>query len=216
MSEETIVIPADSFPMEENVAEEVFYYAYKVDEYGNIIEAYQGIEPPEEFPYKYTSPLPRGTKILNGDPETPLTAETAAIEIEASPSALEIARADKLCFISNTAKDAYTGGFTSAATGITLIYDSQEDDQNNLKTLFIVTLSESFSTDPLYNGFVTIRAKESTNGEKSKYLHTKDQMSVLVLDLAKHISTIKDKVWELQEKTKAATTITELEGINWY
>ena len=211
--EEMPIISADSLTSAE---EKVFYYAYKTDEQGNIIEAYQGTEPPEDFGYKYEEPLPQGSYFLNGDPITPQPSPQVIPLPTPVESTLEVLKADKLLFISNTARDAYTGGFTSSATGPTLLYDSQEDDQNNIKTLFLISLSSNFSTDPLYMGYVTIRAREVAGGDKIKYLHSKKQIEVLVEDLAKHISTIKEKVWNLQDQVKAANTKESLDKVNWY
>lgn len=125
------------------------------------------------------------------------------------------AKSAKLAQVDTWTAAAITGGFTSAATGVSARYDSEQVDQDNIKTMYLASLSSAFETDVTYAGHIPIRARAEGATAKTVLLHDKAQMQTLVDDMARHIGACKKRGWEMQSAVAAATTAAELDEIAW-
>lgn len=130
-------------------------------------------------------------------------------------TALESVRAEVLDNIDKWTRTAIIGGFVSSANGSPHTYDSDDNDQDNLKLMQAVAHSERFPTHPVYQGRIPIRAVPAGKTEKTVLYLTTEQMDLLLEDLALHIGTCKLRGWELQGLAKAATTVEQLNAIAW-
>ena len=128
---------------------------------------------------------------------------------------LESVRAATMLKIDSWTKAAIIGGFVSSANGSSHTYDSDDNDQDNLKLMQAVAHSERFPTHPVYQGRIPIRAVPAGQTEKTVLYLTTEQMDLLLEDLALHIGTCKLRAWELQGLAKAATTVEQLKSITW-
>jgi hypothetical protein len=121
---------------------------------------------------------------------------------------IEELRQVKLIWVSQQVAENITDGFTSAAAGVPATYDSQEVDQDNIKTLYIASQNPSFGT-------VQVRAVVAGQNTKSILTHTPAQMQTLVSDMARHVSTCKAHGWELQAAVANATSASDLDALAW-
>lgn len=64
--ENSIIKHVEDVQKEENFSYTSPIFAYKTDDKGEIIDAYQGMNPPEDFTHIYNSPLAPGSKIVAG------------------------------------------------------------------------------------------------------------------------------------------------------
>lgn len=110
---------------------------------------------------------------------------------------------------------AITSGFTSAATGVTAVYDSTEADQQNIMLMLQAAQTADFATHPVYKGQVPIRAVPEGQFSKVVLQHNTSQMQQVVIDMALHIGACKQKGWQLQQAAAEAKTVEELERIAW-
>jgi hypothetical protein len=131
------------------------------------------------------------------------------------PEPLGDAKVKKLQEIDTWTANGITGGFISAATGESHTYDSERDDQDNIKLMHAASLGDSFESDPVYQGHVPIRAIPSGQTDKVVLMHNKAQLQALVDDMARHIGACKQKGWYLQAAVEEATTVEELTTIVW-
>lgn len=123
--------------------------------------------------------------------------------------------AEKLQIIDTWTATAITSGFTSAATGVTATYDSAEADQQNIMLMLQAAQTADFATHTVYKGQIPIRAVPEGQSSKVVLQHNAAQMQQVVIDMALHIGTCKQKGWLLQEAVTAAKTAEELESIKW-
>jgi len=130
-------------------------------------------------------------------------------------TALESVRAEVMDKIDTWTRTAIIGGFVSSASGSPHTYDSDDNDQDNLKLMQAVAHSERFPTHPVYQGRIPIRAVPAGQTEKTVLHLTTEQMDLLLEDLALHIGTCKLRAWDLQGLAKAATTVEQLNAIAW-
>ena len=128
---------------------------------------------------------------------------------------LEELKKNKLADTDRWTASAITGGFTSAATGITAKYDSTEADQQNIMLMLQAAQTADFATHPIYKGKIPIRAVLEGQTSKVVLQHNAAQMQQVVIDMALHIGTCKQKGWLLQEAVAAAKTAEELGAITW-
>ena len=128
---------------------------------------------------------------------------------------LEVTRTVKLQQVDTWTATAITGGFTSDATGATATYDSTEADQQNIMLMLQAAQTADFATHPIYKGKIPIRAVPEGQTSKVVLQHNTEQMQQVVIDMALHIGTCKQKGWLLQEAVAAAKTAEELEAIKW-
>ena len=118
------------------------------------------------------------------------------------------------------AASAYTEGFWSKATGETLFYDSEVEDQHILESLYNRVQEKDWKTTERYKGIcpagqAPIRARKEIKGVKAVYFHTKEQLIKLGKDLESHIIAVKLKHWRLQERLQVAENAQEIEQITW-
>lgn len=129
--------------------------------------------------------------------------------------ALKELKANKLQQVDTWTATAITSGFTSAATGATATYDSTEADQQNIMLMLQAAQTADFATHPVYKGQIPIRAVPAGQTSKVVLQHSAAQMQQLVIDMALHIGTCKQKGWLLQEAVAAAETVEEIDAIKW-
>lgn len=128
---------------------------------------------------------------------------------------IEKMSAEKILLIDTWTATAITSGFMSAATGTTATYDSTEADQQNIMLMLQAAQTADFATHPIYKGQIPIRAVPEGQTSKAVLQHNAAQMQQLVIDMALHIGTCKQKVWLLQEAVTAAKTAEEIDVIKW-
>jgi len=121
---------------------------------------------------------------------------------------IEELRAVKLGWVDSQVAEHITAGFISSASGVTATYDSEEVDQDNIKTLYIASQDPSF-------GAIPVRAVVSGQTAKSVLMHTPAQLQTLVSDMARHISTCKMRGWSLQSAVAQASSALELDSLAW-
>ena len=130
-------------------------------------------------------------------------------------TALESIRGEVLDKIDRWTRTAIIGGFASSANGSQHTYDSDDNDQDNLKLMQTISHSERFPAHPVYQGRIPIRAVPAGQTEKTVLYLTTEQMDLLLEDLALHIGTCKLRGWELQGDATAASTVEALRAIAW-
>lgn len=137
--------------------------------------------------------------------------------VKKSPYAptLEEVKTAKLQQVDTWTATAITGGFSSAATGITALYDSTEADQQNIMLMLQAAQTADFATHPVYKGQIPIRAVPEGQTSKVVLQHNAAQMQQLVINMALHIGVCKQKGWQLQEAVAAAETAEEMDDIAW-
>jgi len=113
-------------------------------------------------------------------------------EIGAKNKAIALAAID-----ANT-RAAIVGGFMSSASGLPHRYDSDDNDQDNLKLMQAVAHSPRFAAHPIYQGKIPIRAVPEGEAEKVILYLDVDQMDLLLEDLALHIGACKQAGWAAQ------------------
>ena len=136
-------------------------------------------------------------------------------EPEPSEPTLEELKNAKLQQISAWTAAAIIGGFISDSMGAVYTYDSEKEDQDNIRTMHAASLSPNFESDEIYQGHIPIRAIPAGQTEKTILLHNKTQMQALIDDMARHIGNCKKNGWQLQEKVAAAISVDELAASVW-
>ncbi len=129
--------------------------------------------------------------------------------------AISVLRAEKLQQIDTWTATAITSGFTSAATGITAVYDSTEADQQNIMLMLQAAQTADFAIHPIYKGQIPIRAVPEGQTSKVVLQHNAAQLQQVVIDMALHIGVCKQKGWQLQAAVAEAETAEKLEAIEW-
>lgn len=128
-------------------------------------------------------------------------------------STLAQAQSGALTEIDTAAATAYVSGFTSAASGTTLSYDSDGYTQTAIQTTAVTAAaSETQFTAQFPDGF-PIRAKPSADAAKEIIHLTAAQVIVLASDWIARYKTVKAQVWALQEEVNAATTMAAVQAI---
>lgn len=124
------------------------------------------------------------------------------------------AKAVKLQEIDSWTKAAIVGGFTSSAGGENALFDSDENDQQNLQIMLNASKSPDFETSE-YQGIIPIRGIPNGEVAKKIYYLNAAAMQQLSDDLARHIGSCKLRGWALQEATAVAQSKEELDAIVW-
>ena len=136
-------------------------------------------------------------------------------EYQAPALDLEQVRLQVLEKIDAWTRKAIVGGFDSSANGLPHRYDSENNDQDNLKLMQAVSHSVRFATHPVYQGRIPIRAIPAGQSKKTVLYLDTNQMDLLLEDLSLHIGACKVEGWRLQGKAAAAETVEALEAIAW-
>lgn len=153
---------------------------------------------------------------------TPLTYEEY-IPPEDQPTIDQLRQA-KLDELNKAAANAYISGFSSAASGTSLWYDSDADTQNVINRQFLIALSSPtvYSSTHFFVGVpvgvTPVRARpQSTDSDSAKTIQLlgASQMVQLGNDLATAWAGVKDTLWSLQAKVYAAMTLADLDAITW-
>lgn len=142
------------------------------------------------------------------------TAEEIQQHLNPAKSTKEL-KTIKLQQIDTWTATAITSGFTSAAAGITAVYDSTEADQQNIMLMLQAAQTPDFATHPIYKGQIPIRAVPEGQSSKFVLQHNTSQMQQVVIDMALHIGACKQKGWQLQQEVAEAETVEELDHIAW-
>lgn len=111
-------------------------------------------------------------------------------------------RAAALAKIDADTRAAIIGGFVSSASGSAHTYDSDDNDQDNLKLMQAVAHSPRFAAHPVYQGRIPIRAIPAGQTEKTILYLDVDQMDLLLEDLALHIGACKMAGWAAQAEVE--------------
>jgi len=151
---------------------------------------------------------------------TPTDAELAAA-FTGYIAALKVA---KLTELDTAAAMAYTSGFSSAASGSAMWYDSDNENQAVINRLYTLALANSttFAATVFMSGVTAgqapIRAKVSQTADDStkiiQYL-TYDKIITLANDMQNDYTAKKASLWSLQDKVNACTTAVAIEVITW-
>ena len=137
---------------------------------------------------------------------------------------LEEAQESKLEELSSAAAAAYTEGFISSATGKPLWYDSDPNSQMVINRLFALAVGNSslFEKTSFMQGIpigrVPVRTRANKDDEdstKTVQLLSYDQVITLGNDMAADYANKKGKLWSLQNKVYASTTVGEVNMISW-
>lgn len=122
------------------------------------------------------------------------------------------AKANKLSESKGWTAAEIIGGFWSSASGTRCKYDSDDNDQDNLKLMQSICHSEAFATDPEYQGVIPIRAVPEGATDKTVLYLTPAQMDTLIEDLARHIGACKKRGWQRESEIKALTTVAQVKA----
>lgn len=125
-------------------------------------------------------------------------ADVELFATELQPIIGEKARVATLARIDADTRAAIIGGFVSSASGSAHTYDSDDNDQDNLKLMQAVAHSPRFAAHPVYQGRIPIRAIPEGQAEKIILYLDVDQMDLLIEDLALHIGACKMAGWAAQ------------------
>ena len=137
---------------------------------------------------------------------------------------IDLCKANKLQELNEAANRAYVSGFSSAASGTSLWYDSDIDTQNVINRQFLIALSNPavYSTTQFFVGVpvgvTPVRARPQQtdpDSEKTIQLLNASQMIQLGNDLAVAWASIKSTLWGLQAKVYAAARQKEIDTISW-
>jgi hypothetical protein len=127
---------------------------------------------------------------------------------------LKDAQNTALKFVNNLAEKAYTVGFSSAASGTVLIYDSDNYTQIEIQTTAALAANTSTNfTTQFPNGF-PIRARATVDATKQIIYLTASQLITLYTDWITRYKAIKTQVWNLQSEINAATTVEDVTKIS--
>lgn len=124
-----------------------------------------------------------------------------ADDYELPPDPAQV-RAAALAKIDADTRAAIIGGFVSSANGSPHTYDSDDNDQDNLKLMQAVAHSPRFAAHPVYQGRIPIRAIPAGQTEKTILYLDVDQMDLLLEDLALHIGACKMAGWAAQAEVE--------------
>lgn len=120
----------------------------------------------------------------------------------------------KLEELDNEAYQQYIGGFQSDCGTKIATYDSTENDQSNIQTMYNASRSSEFATDPVYKGKIPMHCTPIGAEEKTVYMLDADQMQKLIDDMARHVGAVKIKHWQKQAEVEKATSQTDLDKIS--
>lgn len=154
---------------------------------------------------------------------TDLQAAQASRKTPPEPT-FERLRESKLMELKKAAADAYVRGFSSAASGTELWYDSDTETQNVLNRQYLIALNNPavYSSTSFFAGVpvgvTPVRAKLSrTDSDSTKMIQliTASQMVTLGNDLAKAWANVKATLWGLQTQAHSARNTSDLAAIRW-
>lgn len=128
---------------------------------------------------------------------------------------LEEEKLAKLEQIKSWTRKAIISGFTSTAKGAEHMYDSTDEDQSTLRTMYIASQSPDFETHPIHQGQVPIRAIPTGKAAKIVLGHNRTEMQKLIDDMALHLGICKQRGWDLQKAVETVTAKEDLDMIVW-
>lgn len=126
---------------------------------------------------------------------------------------LEEVKQIKLSLILAATKEKIVGGFTSNASGSIMTYDSDEETQSTMQTMYAATKSPNFANHPDYQGVIPVRGYAVDSTLKTVVYLTADQVQTFMDDLALHIGKCKQEGWAKQNLVNNATTVTAVAEI---
>lgn len=122
-------------------------------------------------------------------------------------------KAFKLAEVNAWTKNKIIGGFFSNASGEIVKYDSDEDTQTTMNTMYNASKSPDFETNPIYQGLIPVRGFAEGSNVKEKFYLNAAQIQKFMDDLAMHIGTSKQEGWDKQKLLEDATTPEMVENI---
>lgn len=121
------------------------------------------------------------------------------------------AKAVKLQEIDAWTASKITGGFTSAASGELVRYDSDVDTQLTMQGIALNVNTEQFATE--YPAGCPVRGVKVGDTEKTIQYLSAEQVLQWCADLSVHIGNCKQAGWLKQAEVNAATTQEEIDAI---
>ncbi|TXD59923.1 DUF4376 domain-containing protein [Ralstonia sp. TCR112] len=141
-----------------------------------------------------------GYTVLNGALVAPLPPTNK--ELLAQAKALQATKVSTAC------ASALTTGFPSSALGKAHIYPSQDDDQRNLQSAVSVAIAAPSNwTTPIWCAY--------SNDAWSFTAHTAAQVQQVNADWLAHRVAAQQKYADLIARINAATSIAEVQAIDW-
>lgn len=119
----------------------------------------------------------------------------------------------KLTEINSWTKAKIIGGFVSTASGASVTYDSDEDTQSTMQTMYVATKSPDFANHPDYQGVIPVRGFADGSTVKTVFYLTATQVQKFMDDLALHIGKCKQAGWAKQALVEKASTVEDLNNI---
>lgn len=106
----------------------------------------------------------------------------------------------------NIVKEHIISGFNVTLNDVTYHYNSEEVDQDNIRTYYQASL-----IDP--NLSFSIRVKRIDNGELVEIVHDKDMIAKVCVAMANHIQECKRVSWRMDNDIKNALNIEEVYNV---
>lgn len=135
------------------------------------------------------------------------------VEMSVPVISLEEAKARKLAEINAWTKAKIVGGFVSNASGANVTYDSDEETQSTMQTMYVATKSPDFANHPDYQGVIPVRGFAEGSEVKAVFYLSAIQVQKFMDDLALHIGKCKQEGWPKQSLVEAATIIENIDAI---
>lgn len=139
--------------------------------------------------------------------------ESGDVDMAARTISLVEAKSAKMADVNSWTKSKIIGGFVSSATGSSVTFDSDEETQSTMQTMYAASKSPNFEAHPVYQGLIPVRGFAEGATEKTIYSLTAAQIQTFMDDLALHIGSCKQAGWEKQALVGQASTIEELNSI---
>jgi hypothetical protein len=134
--------------------------------------------------------------------QSPMWNGTQWVEGKTTEELIEIKKNIKNIQLTDACNSEIVSGFLSASTGYT--FEFEVHDQSNFTQQSVLLLN-----DPT---IATVSWKTANNGIQTL---TRDQFFTVVKESEQHKRANIGKLWQLKALVEQATTIEEVEGINW-
>lgn len=139
--------------------------------------------------------------------------ENGDVDMALPVVSLEVAKSVKLSEVNAWTKAKITGGFVSLASGAEVTYDSDEETQSTMQTMYAATKSPDFANHPEYQGVIPVRGVARGKAIKDVFYLNATQVQKFVDDLALHIGRCKQEGWAKQALVASAGTVEDLAEI---